>query len=185
MIHASDLAAARSLNQAELDWLRGQGVPAEAIHKPSLLLAARVEFLAGGRFEFARGDDNAVAAIVIITRDAFGAPRDLVAWNPRTGDLGSLYGFAWALDESEIYAPRLDDDPMRVWSTPLQWLRAGRRGLCLVDEVAARWQLAGIGALAAEDHVHGLALQAALALPLPEILVPVHEAGRTTADASL
>lgn len=69
------------------------------------------------------------------------------------------------------------DGSVRAYRTPLDWLRAGRDGIVVLNPERPRWGLAG-PAVAAQDVGHGLWLRSALALPQPTILVAGDVAGR-------
>ena len=112
---------------------------------------------------------------VPIADPADAAPIDLLGWySHRPGRWWRRRGVAiilgeWAVELGETY-----DEPVRVYRTPLDWLRAGGEGLVIVDWTEAYFRLAGLQ-LVASDVAHGEELQRRLRPPQPEgprILVP-------------
>jgi hypothetical protein len=59
-----------------------------------------------------------------------------------------------------------------VWRSPIGWLRARRKGLCLVRPKAAVHFLTDASPLLAEDAAHGAELKHLLTRPAPRILIP-------------
>jgi len=82
-------------------------------------------------------------------------------------------GACWALGQDRIYDARLtEDDALPVWRSPLDWLRANRRGVVLIQpHLAAAW-LCDAGPLLAEDREHAFELRRLLSRPAPRILFP-------------
>lgn len=164
--------ACRNLKQPQIDWLLGHGVPASAIAGPDALVSASVVF--DERLSFTdevRDDAGAEGALLILQYDDYGAPWDLVGWSPRSGRAASWLGRAGFIGDAN--GPRLDvHGGLVVHATVLQWLQSNRAGVCIVDPQLAREQLRGLGPfLVAGDAAFAEALEAALALPAPEIYV--------------
>ena len=100
------------------------------------LEVADVIFRPAGRFDFSREVREArghVAAIIIPARDECGDLVDLAAWNVDDGDLALWRGVASMLGEDWISAPRIESDALAVFADVASWLRAGRRGVVIVD----------------------------------------------------
>ena len=130
-----------------------------------------VAFLAGGRFEFARyvrDATGAKTAIIIPARDEYLEHVDLVALDLDTGETATWLGRI-ALLGQEWLSAAMFDEPLLVHETPLDWLRAGREGLCVVDPGRAGRLLAG-RSIAVTDVAHAVELRAALRLE-PEIFI--------------
>jgi hypothetical protein len=101
---------------------------------------------------------------------------DLLAWHPCRPDRWRLLtGDAIALGEREIDLHDSElDGPLPVFATPLAWLQAGGRGVCLLRQTwqAAQRVLDGVPALGAETVELGEWLRTALAYrAVPSILV--------------
>ncbi len=134
-----------------------------------------VVFLPGGRFEFAkhlRDATGAVRAIIISCRNQSGEIVDIAAWLPDTGAIALWRGSVGALGEDNILAPRID--PLLVCETATEWLRAGRKGVFIIDLKRAAAALDG-QTLAAADRRFGRALRSRLAPFMsrpPRIVVP-------------
>lgn len=109
-----------------LTWLRANGVPMDAIIQPEPVRLAHGFGAHDGRFERdPTGPDWFV----------FFECEDLIFWRPRTGEVATWAGRAFALGESAIdnasgYAL---DGHLHVFADPLQWLRSGRRGIVVLD----------------------------------------------------
>lgn len=119
-----------------------------------------------------RGD----RAIIMPTFTPSGAMTDLVAFRmdtPRSFWLltgaGMMLGHE-SLDRADYYR-----EPLMVHESPLEWLKAGRQGVVILD-----WQrywpayLGGVSALQFEDRTFGRRAEALLQKPLvlPPFLVP-------------
>jgi hypothetical protein len=138
-------------------------------------------FLSGGRFEFARDMRDAsgdVLAVIIPALDKYCETIDLVAWSLDTGAVATWRGEAVMLGEEQINAPRLDGDALWVFADAADWLRAGRRGVVVLDASRVRWRLAQEKLIVA-DAAFGRRLRDALRLPEP--LIFVAKAGRIAA----
>jgi hypothetical protein len=143
-----------------LDWLayvRREELATQAIYPfAGMMAVTRVRFFAGRRFDF---DDDGIPAAVI---GACGADaetiEDLVAW-----PLSQPMKFATALgrarglgvDQARNPASFFGGKPLQVWRTPLGWLRAGCRGVVVLDQgAAALWLGDALGPVAGEDLEH-------------------------------
>lgn len=127
------------------------------------------------RFELAQlcrscGSEEGESAFIMPIHNFEGRLVDLAAWNPATKRLGTWLGFGWALGQNSVLRPRLSKG-LLIHSTPLSWMRAGAKGIVLLNAGLARDYLRDAGPLIAEDGKHRRELAAALAQPLPRILV--------------
>jgi hypothetical protein len=132
-----------------------------------------VIFLESERFDFAaevgalRGT---VAAIAFPVFDEFGEIIDLAVWNVDGGKLALWRGVASMLGAENVFAPRLGQ-PLLAHETPLEWLRAGRRGVVVVDPQRAAPLLRLAEPLGVKREAHGRSLRQALTIPAPRIVV--------------
>jgi hypothetical protein len=137
------------------------------------LQVADVIFRPGGWFDFssevgtARGS---VAGVIIPLRDECGDIVDLAAWNPDDGALALWRGAASMLGAENIFAPRLGE-PLLAHETPLDWLRAGRQGVFIVDPQRAAPLLRLSEPLGVAGEAHGRRLRQDLTIPAPRIVV--------------
>jgi hypothetical protein len=106
---------------------------------------ANVVAIGEGRFEFAsdvheaKGATKCEAWIVPICEG--GAVTDVLAFRPASPDRWRLLtGAAWALGADEMLCPvRMGTRPeLRLWSTPLAWVRTGGVGAFILDWKRAR-----------------------------------------------
>ena len=144
------------------------------------LEVADVIFRPGDRFDFSRDVRDLhghVAGVIIPARDECGDLVDLAAWSVDDGELALWRGDAAMLGEDWINAPRIELDALAVFPDVASWLRAGRRGVVIVDPQRARWRLAG-ERLAVDDVAFGRRVRDALRLPEPRILVASKNARR-------
>jgi hypothetical protein len=165
----------RLLRATERDRFLVAGVAQINLAVPDMVLAAQVVFLENS---FAFPDEldepeDVTAAFVTICRDDYGDAIDLAAWAPSTGRLSTWLGRAWAIDQFRLMRPRLAEvGALPVQKTPLEWLRAKRDGIVIIDSERAKWQIAYLGrSLIVEDVSHGRTLRHALTMPEPEIFV--------------
>jgi hypothetical protein len=168
--------ARRDLLDRERNELLRNGVPTSAIDAPVPLRSDHIAWFGETSFE-----PEACLPLGMPTERAFWflvldqdrEPIDIVAWAPARSRLGSWLGRAWALGQEQVFRPRLDPDgALPIWRDPLGWLRAGRRGLVLIDLIRAADELSFAGPLLAEDLDHAIELRDALSRPAPRILVP-------------
>ncbi|MGO9768997.1 MAG: hypothetical protein ACLPSW_05465 [Roseiarcus sp.] len=137
------------------------------------LEVADVLFRPASRFDLAREVGavfGLVSAIIIPVHDETGDIVDLAAWNPDDGALGLWRGAASMLGAENIFAPRLGE-PLLVHETPLDWLRAGRQGVFIVDPQRAGPLLRLSEPLGVTREAHGRRLRQALTIPAPRIVV--------------
>jgi hypothetical protein len=154
------------------------GVPAPAIISPDLPARAHVVFRTDKpQFDFAADlpadrDDEAVSAIILLALDEEGYPVDLVAWTTNPYRIASWFGTP-LLGAENLFAQRLDDG-LKVFPNPLEWLKAERDGVVIVDSEAAKWSLVD-ERLTVRDGDFGRKLREMLSLPQPRI--EIEEAG--------
>lgn len=128
------LAQANSLsipNEQTIRWLMGQGVSEDAMLRPWVIKSALVRFLGPRVFEF---EPTGQPALIFRAEDR-GECFDLLAWQARSGRLGSWRGAAFALgDVDDCFNPGTFamGDGLRVHETPLEWLLAERDGVVIV-----------------------------------------------------
>jgi len=130
-------------------------------------------FRPAGRFDLAREAGavfGLVSAIIIPVHDEAGDLVDLAAWNPDDGALALWHGVAAMLGAENIFAPRFSE-PLLVHETPLDWLRAGRRGVFIIDPQRAAPLLRLGEPLGVKREAHGRRLRQALTIPAPRIVV--------------
>jgi hypothetical protein len=164
------------LHKATYSKLFALGIHGDGVngHGPfDALQVADVIFRRGGRFDFSRDVRELrghVSGVLIPARDECGDLVDLAAWNVDDGELALWRGVASMLCEDWISAPRIESDALAVFADVASWLRAGRRGVVIVDPQRARWRLTG-ERLAVDDPAFGRRIRDMLRLPEPQILV--------------
>lgn len=150
-------------------WLLRQGVEHPALFADAdgggwPLVMGRVERV--GRTFLWRPEDGP-RALLFLARDRDGLDADLVCWWPREDRVASLHGAALLGAESLDEA----DEPIEVHAGVLEWLRAGRRGVVMVNQRRAVPLLREAKALVVDDLGFGEKLERALTLKPPRILV--------------
>jgi hypothetical protein len=75
-------------------------------------------------------------AAIFICRDEDGGVQDMAAWSPKDGRLAVWQGVVSMLGEENVLKPRLGE-PLTVFSSPREWLKADREGVVLIDALAA------------------------------------------------
>ena len=163
-------------DEREIRWLLAQGVSDTAMLKPTPIRAGNVRFLDGATFDF----DAGAARALIFTEE-----RDLVAWSPRTGQLASWRGVAFALGEEAVFNPAswFVGFGLHAYRLPLDWLCAGREGIVIVRPRLTYAMLRHVPRLIVEDVELGRQLRRWLRPPksTAEILVKVSAAARAAA----
>ncbi|MBX5221431.1 hypothetical protein HJC04_14050 [Rhizobium sp. NLR8a] len=114
------------LLQRHIKWLRTCGVPMPAIVQPELVRLAHGYRAADGRFDPDPSGPDWFA---------FSEDEDVIFWRPKTGQLATWNGRSFALGEAVI-----DDASgyalggrLHVFADPLDWLRACRKGIVVLD----------------------------------------------------
>ena len=160
-------------NELETQWLITQGVSDKALLKPQIIRAGRVRFLDGNTFDFADDGDRALIFRVV----EFGLEIDLVAWSRKRNQLATWRGEAFALGQEAIWNPAtyFMDGALEIHQTPLDWLKAEREGICIVQPRFAHSQLHHVERLLCRNENLARELQRWLQPPKPrgEILVEV------------
>ena len=123
----------------ELRWLLHQGISDTALWPIS---GATVCFdLKHGTFDL----DHAGERSLIFRAEDCDEVIDLIAWQPRTGQLASWRGQALCLgDVDDIFNPAtyFAGGALRIHETPLQWLQTEREGIVIVRPDLAHAYLA-------------------------------------------
>ena len=161
-----------NLSQRDIDRFVERGVPLLALVQNGIILKHRVVFDENGRFEFARHQESedAVVAFVFPAFNIFGDVADLVAWLPQSGQATWLWRVGM-VGEEQLMAPRFG--PLPVHADMMDWLRAGRDGVAIVDAVQAAPLLRECGSLVVSTTEFGQRLRKLLLQPAPDILVDV------------
>lgn len=143
------------------------------------LIFRHVQFLPDRRFDFA--DPGPVAAVIEVLAEDGVTSVDLVAWpidDPKLFATALGNARALGLWQARNPATYYGGWPLRIWRTPLAWLRNGCRGAVVLEPGSASCRLAAApGLIAAEDLTHGREL-ARLLHPYfdpARILVPLTE----------
>jgi hypothetical protein len=160
--------------QAQLDGLRRQGVPAQAVifdwaDEPVAIKRAFVEWIPSNRFVF---EDESVSGVVhdclvVVANDETGDADDLIAFDFE-GRFASWLGVP-VLGLENAHAPRLSD-ALPVHRTPIDWLANYRRGVVVLNANMARHYLESAGRLVVSDADQGRHLMAAMTFK-PQILI--------------
>ena len=129
--------------ELEARWLLAQGVSDTAILEPDPIRAGTVRFWQHA-FELDPEGDRALL---------FKHERDWIAWQPRSGKLASWRGVAFALNEEAIWNPAsyFGGLALRIHRTPLEWLKADRDGIVIVQPRLAHAMLRSARALSFAD----------------------------------
>lgn len=144
------------------------GAPLDALHLEAVIPTP-------DGFKIARHEPDqrgATRAFLFGVRDELGEPVDIAAWR-REEPLARLWrGEVAMLGAERLFAPRLQ--PLFVFPTTLDWLRASREGIVLLDDVNAAPLLDGV-TLAAPGLAFARQLRARLAPHTrrpPRIMIP-------------
>lgn len=134
---------------------------------------AEVCFCPANRFALpdeVRDASDAVTAVIIECHDEVGNMVDLAAWRPDCGKPALWRGAVAMLGQEHVFAPRLDE-PLRVFRTVPDWLRADREGVVVIDERRAARLLDGITLAVDRDEIaFGQSLRDELTIA-PQIVV--------------
>ncbi len=191
MIGADPLAewkACGLLRQSDLDHLTAAGVPVLALAGDRFgggFCIARdriVPHAAARRFEFQRHDAVAgegVSALIVLAHGEDGDPVDLVAFHGGPVPFaGSWLGRAGLLGAENLWRAR---DALAVHAAGLDWLRAGRDGVVMIDPVRAAPMLRDAGMMEVGSQTERRWLLDLMAVRLPEVRVRRMVEGRAAA----
>jgi hypothetical protein len=106
-----------------------------------------------GRFEFAAdvtAPHQHFRAFILLARDAIGDPVDLVAWRPDQRELWPWRGRAWGLGQENCLGSRTSS-ALTVFRDPLEWLKADRAGVVVIDGERAASDLVAAEPVVAAD----------------------------------
>ena len=83
----------------------------------------------------ASGTETGTRALTFRISNVDGEDIDLAAWSPRFGELATWYGRGFALGQDQIDNPAayFDVGALRIHRTPLDWLKANRDGICIIQ----------------------------------------------------
>lgn len=175
-------AMLNAMSARDMTVLHGHGIPAPQLFGESLVGAANIET---GRNDFWTPTDSGPRAIIIPAMEN-GCIIDLIAFRPSQPDTWyARVGNCWALGMDEIADARSALDQSHsifLHATPLDWLRAGGRGVCVIDWTDdARLTLRDLRAIDVASPKFARALRLELSRPprIPEI-----KTGRMRRDAA-
>jgi hypothetical protein len=189
--------AVRACTDADVARFEGLGLPCETLPRlpiAGIIGAAHVRPGSDGLYEPTEGDGIRAWTFPTALVGELHEPEieDLLAvamdrpdrWRLRLGEGEMLgqheierrrFGCARRWHRDLLDGPT--DDPLHVWRSPLAWLRAGARGVCVlrwtagaIDDLGSIWS-----PIAAEDVEHGVEIRRHLtepSVPIPEILIP-------------
>jgi hypothetical protein len=117
-------------SQAEINWLIRQGVSTTAMVRPIAMMVTIGSRASHGLFDNSDGGERWLA---------FEQEDDCVFWQPRQGAFATYAGRAFALGEDIIDNPGTYsfDCALNIFSDPLDWLRAKRDGIVVLDWASA------------------------------------------------
>lgn len=126
MIPLPDIASYPSIDFGRFNWFLKAGVPMDTLIRLMPIRTATGIVASDGRFE-----EHPSGQCFL----AFTEAEDVVYWQPRSGELGTWTGRAFALGEDAIYNPGTYafDCHLNIWPDPLAWLRAKCDGCVILD----------------------------------------------------
>lgn len=167
--------------------LTAAGVPPKLI-RLGLVGAARIVLEGGGYYPADEGEAAFVVPVMVDPDFQHGWETDDPAGAVWLGDIVDLVAFPqqrpqrWALRRDSaivlgaIESQLLEPSPVRLWRSPLSWLRGGAVGLCPLTRRPAELQqiLLKCHAIIAEDAAHARDLKRIAERPYrtPEIVAP-------------
>ncbi|MGR9345029.1 hypothetical protein ACU8NW_10525 [Rhizobium leguminosarum] len=163
-MHDEIYPAFGGLLQWDIDWLRSCGVSMGAIIRPEPIRFAHGFQALDGRF-----DHDPSGPIWLV----FFEPEDVVFWRPRTVELATWHGRAFALGEHVIDAASTYalDYRLNIYSDPLTWLAHDRDGIVVVNWACAFDHLRDCPRVAIDEAVLPLYLRHMKPARLPEVIV--------------
>jgi hypothetical protein len=140
--------------KAQIGWLLDHGISVETLEaEPCSIAATTVRF--EGRFFIPDPDGEKALIFRATDRDEV---IDLIAWSPRTDQLGSFLGLAFCLgDQDQLHNPAswFAGGGLNIYRSPLGWLRGNRRGIVIVDAQQTYAMLRHVPRLLVDNIAHG------------------------------
>jgi len=166
-LEAEARTASERVRQPHIDRLLALGVPGPAIaslgSREIPFGVGTVERMERGLYQPGDGPLHVISPVY-----AEGEIIDLIAWrSDAPGNWVWRTGLGWALG-TDMLLPRWDDEPVQIHATPLDWLRAGGEGMCILDWEAP--ELGEIRALEAIETDEWIAQRMTRALSKPQRL---------------
>jgi hypothetical protein len=161
------------LQQTHLDWLTSRGVDVLSVVSPTPVRLAHGRVAADGCFE---PEPNGPGWLV------FQEPGDWVFWQPRTREMATWLGRSFALSEELIFeaVTYAINGRLRIFASPLDWLKANRNGIVVIDWRRAFERLRDAPRLAVDEALMPLYWRHMKPPRLPQVQIVRHE-GRTAA----
>jgi hypothetical protein len=159
------------LTACDMKLLERQGIPSETLLRHPIKLAYVQVF--GSQFLFDQHcpSSRPVRTFAMLSLGLLGDLVDILVWAPETGAFASWLGVAWGWGEETMLRPRLGEQAVPIYRTPLGCLRRGLDGIVPLRPKTLAYHLMGVPALIAEDWAHRAELLRLLHASLPRILV--------------
>lgn len=153
-----------SPSQADLDWLLAQGISPVAMVRPSPMLIATGFAAADGLFEHADEGERWLA---------FEEAEDFVFWQPRRIQFATYAHRAFALGEAAVDNPGTYafDCALNIFASALDWLRARRDGIVVLDWSSAFDRLRDAPRIAVAEQLLPLYRRHMKLQRMPELMI--------------
>jgi hypothetical protein len=160
------------LTPKEVDDLEALGITTDTLVRDPIVKAGYVNFDEDPFIEQnVRLQTENKRVVSMLARDNVGNACDIVAWDQRSGRIGTYLGEAWALGAEVALRPRLFDQPLPIWSTPLSYLRGGRTGILPLRLSALPYELDSVRKVVFDDPVFGQKVESEFRRFVPEFWV--------------
>jgi hypothetical protein len=162
--------------EAQIGWLLDHGVSTETL-ETELIAATSARF--DERFFVPYPDGEKALIFRATDRDEV---IDLIAWSPRTDQVGSFLGLAFCLgDQDQLHNPAswFAGGGLNIYRSPLGWLRGNRRGIVIVDAQQTYAMLRHVPRLLVDDIAHGEQVKRWMRAPKPASQILIAQQGRS------
>jgi hypothetical protein len=161
-------------NPAIWDLMRSDGIEPELVFDVAGPVACQNGGFYTDRFELTPLGE-ACLVMSVLSEDAE-TTIDLVGWSAQDPEQFALmFGTCGVLGIDQLLNPatHYSDEPCPIWRTPWNWLKAGCRGVVILDRNEAHSELLQVnGLLAAESVEHGNQLVMSGLVPGSRLVVP-------------
>lgn len=133
-ISAEFVAALNGLDDVARRWLLSEGVPPGIIEvSPGPVTVAKIETFEPGVFQFSESGRRAFVHPVHIA-GPFSDICDLIAWRPSDpGQFWNRFYSGTPLGVEQLDLAENLGEPLAIWRSPLNWLRAGGDGIFITS----------------------------------------------------
>jgi len=134
------------------------------------IFSSFVDFYDDGLFLF---DKNGEKVFIVVEMDPTGCVEDFIAFT-LDGRFSTSRKKACLLGANSIYHPRIAREQLEIFRNPIDWLRADRAGVVVLEPNKARWDLSECSLFCA-DNKYAVEITKKLCWPAPRVFTEIDQ----------